>query len=531
MWIIISAIGAGIASGTLVVFLYYATKHKAKLHALALEKEQANKIFEAKEKDLDTQKEILLKETTLKEKFFEEKEKKILETEKQCAQIKKACEKEILEQKHARLKKEAQFDKREQDCKKEERSLQMQQRKYENDIQKFQKEKENVQEFNQKKIRILEELSKLSSEEAKNTLIRNIQKDAEKKASVLVQRLIEEAELKAAKKAKKIVISTIQRVAAEHTVESTASIFHLPNEDYKGKIIGREGRNIRAFEHFSGVNLLVDDTPEAITITSFDPLRREIAMIALRRLLEDGRIHPGHIEEVLIKAKDDMEQEILEIGEKTLIDLDISHMHADLIRMVGRMRFRSSYGQNLLQHSKEVANLSAVMAAELGLHAKHAKRAGLLHDIGKCWSQKTETPHALIGMELAKKCQEHEEVCNAIGAHHEEIEMKFLISPIIQACDAISSSRPGARYSIREDYIQRIKDMEEVATQFHGVKNAYAIQAGRELRVITDAVQMNDQKVEKLAFDISQKIEKNMQYPGQIKVTVIREMRSISFAH
>lgn len=376
----------------------------------------------------------------------------------------------------------------------------------------------------------LEKMAGLTADEARQHLIDNLKAEAETKASSYVKNIVEEAKLTATKEAKKIVIETIQRTAAEQAIENCVSVFNIESDDIKGKIIGREGRNIRTLESAVGVEIIVDDTPDAIVISGFDPVRREIARLSLHRLVQDGRIHPARIEEVVNKTRKNIEDEIVEIGERTVIDLGIHGLHPELIKMVGRMRFRSSYGQNLLQHSREVAKLCATMASELGLNAKLAKRAGLLHDIGKVWHEEPELPHAILGMELAQKYKEHPEVCNAIGAHHDEIEMTSMISPIVQVCDAISGSRPGARREMMESYIQRLKDLEALAMNFSGVDKCYAIQAGRELRVIVDSDNVTDEKAGQLSYDISQKIEKDMQYPGQIKVTVIREMRSVAYA-
>lgn len=376
----------------------------------------------------------------------------------------------------------------------------------------------------------LERIANLSANEARQQLMDALKAEAESKASSLVKQAIEEAKLTATKEAKKVVIETIQRTAAENAIENCVSVFNIESDDVKGKIIGREGRNIRALEAATGVEFIVDDTPEAIIISGFDPVRREIARLSLHRLVQDGRIHPARIEEVVNKTRKNIEDEIIEIGEKTVIDLGIHGLHPELIKMVGRMRFRSSYGQNLLQHSREVAKLCSTMAAELGLNVKLAKRAGLLHDIGKVWHEEPELPHAVLGMELAQKYKEHPEVCNAIGAHHDEVEMTSMISPIIQVCDAISGSRPGARREMMESYMKRLKDLEDLATSFDGVQKCYAIQAGRELRILVDSENVSDEKASNLSFDISQKIEKEMQYPGQIKVTVIREMRAVNFA-
>lgn len=376
----------------------------------------------------------------------------------------------------------------------------------------------------------LEKIANLKAEDAKKQLIEALKDEAQSKASGMIKQIVEEAKLTATKEAKKIVINTIQRTATEQAIENCVSVFNLESDDLKGKIIGREGRNIRALEAATGVEIIVDDTPEAIIISGFDPVRREVAKLSLQRLVTDGRIHPARIEEIVAKTTKSIEEEIIEIGERTVIELGIHALPPELIKIVGRMRFRSSYGQNLLQHSKEVAKLCGSMAAELGLNAKLAKRAGLLHDIGKVLQEENELPHAIAGMNLAKKLKENPEVCNAIGAHHDEIEMTSLISPIVQACDAISGSRPGARREMMESYIQRLKDLEQVALSFKGVSKCYAIQAGRELRVLVDADDVTDKRSSQLAFDISQKIEQDMQYPGQIKVTVIRETRAVSFA-
>lgn len=392
------------------------------------------------------------------------------------------------------------------------------------------KRKEELDKFNQQKVQVLESISKLSAEEAKDQLVTSLKDEAQAKANSMIKEIMEQAKLSATKEAKKIVVETIQRTATEHAIENCVSIFNIENDDIKGKIIGREGRNIRALEAATGVEIIVDDTPEAIIISGFDPVRREIARLSLHRLVQDGRIHPARIEEIVAKTTKNIEDEIVETGERTVIDLGIHGLHPELVRMVGRMRFRSSYGQNLLMHSREVANLCAIMATELGLNVKQAKRAGLLHDIGKVWPEELEKPHAIVGMELAQKYKEHPVVCNAIGAHHDEIEMTSIISPIVQACDAISGARPGARREVMEQYIKRLRDLEQLAMNFDGVEKCYAIQAGRELRVMVDAENVTDERAGQLSFEISQKIERDMQYPGQIKVTVIREMRSVAYA-
>lgn len=379
-------------------------------------------------------------------------------------------------------------------------------------------------------IRRLEKIAGLSAEEAKSQLIESLKAEAHSQALTLQQEIIEDAKLKANKEARKIVIQSIQRTAAEVTIENTVTVFNLETDEIKGQIIGREGRNIRAIEAATGVDLIVDDTPEAIILSSFDPLRREIARLSLQRLVSDGRIHPARIEEVVEKTRRQLEEQIMEIGERTVIEMGIHGLHKELVRIVGKMRFRSSYGQNLLMHSRETANLCGIMAAELGMNPKLAKRAGLLHDIGKVPDEETELTHALLGAKLAEKYGENPAVVNAIGAHHDEMEMQYVISPIIQACDAISGARPGARREMMQQYLQRIKDLENLAMAYTGVEKAYAIQAGRELRVIVEADKVTDIDSDKLSFEIAQKIQTEMTYPGQIKVTVIREKRAINVA-
>jgi ribonucrease Y len=379
-------------------------------------------------------------------------------------------------------------------------------------------------------IRRLEKVSGLSAEEAKSQLIESLRQEANSHALILQQEIIDEAKLRANKEARKIIIQTIQRTASEQAIENAITVFNLESDEIKGSIIGREGRNIRAIEAATGVDLIVDDTPEAIILSSFDPLRREIARLSLQRLVTDGRIHPARIEEVVEKTRKQLEEQIIEIGERTVIELGIHGLHKELVRIVGKMRFRSSYGQNLLMHSREVANLCGIMAAELGMNAKLAKRAGLLHDIGKVPDDETELSHALLGMKLAEKYGENPAVCNAIGAHHDEVEMQYVISPIVQACDSMSGARPGARREIMQQYLQRIKDLENLALAYTGVEKAYAIQAGRELRVIVEADKVSDGESDKLSFEIAQKIQTEMTYPGQIKVTVIREKRAVNMA-
>ncbi len=401
---------------------------------------------------------------------------------------------------------------------------------YSSKIELLERKQIEIDKMHKSKVTQLEVISGLSAEEAKNQLIENLKGEAKSKAMSIIQETIEEAKLTAQQEAKKIIISTIQRVGTEEAVENCVSVFNIESDDVKGRIIGREGRNIRAIEDATGVQIIVDDTPEAIILSCFDPVRREIARLALHKLVTDGRIHPARIEEVVAKTTKQIEDEIIEIGKRTVVELGIHGLHPELIKTVGRMKYRSSYGQNLLQHSREVSKLCGIMAAELGLNVKLAKRAGLLHDIGKVPDAESDLPHALLGMQWAEKYGEKEEVCNAIGAHHDEIEMKSLLSPIVQVCDAISGARPGARRQVMDSYIQRLKDLEEVAFGFTGVKNAYAIQAGRELRVIVESDKVSDDKAVALSFDISQKIQTEMTYPGQVKVTVIRETRAVNVA-
>jgi ribonuclease Y len=389
---------------------------------------------------------------------------------------------------------------------------------------------QELEKIQHKRVTELSRISGMSPEDAKTMMMEALTDEARTEAMVQIKEITEEAKLNANKEARKIVIQTIQRVATEQAVENAVSIFNIESDEVKGRIIGREGRNIRAIEAATGVEIVVDDTPEAIIISCFDPVRREIARLSLHQLVSDGRIHPARIEEVVAKTKKSLEDEIAEIGKRTCIDLGIHGLHPELTRMVGRMKYRSSYGQNLLQHSREVANLCAVMAAELGLNVKLAKRAGLLHDIGKVPDDEPELPHALLGMKLAEKYGERPEICNAIGAHHDEIEMNTLISPIVQVCDAISGARPGARREVVESYIKRLKDLEALALSYDGVSSAYAIQAGRELRVLVESEKISDLKSDELSFTISQRIQTEMTYPGQVKVTVIREKRSVNYA-
>ncbi|OFX88771.1 MAG: ribonuclease Y [Bacteroidetes bacterium GWF2_33_16] len=397
-------------------------------------------------------------------------------------------------------------------------------------IELVEKRNEELERMHKQQVEQLEAISGLSADQAKEQLIESLKAEARTEAMSHINEIMEEARMTANKEAKRIVVQTVQRVATESAVENSVTVFNIDSDEIKGRIIGREGRNIRALEAATGVEIIVDDTPEAIILSAFDPVRREIARLALHQLVTDGRIHPARIEEVVLKTQKQIEEEIVEVGKRTAIDLGVHGLHPEIIRLIGKMKYRSSYGQNLLQHSREVANLSAIMASELGLNAKLAKRAGLLHDIGKVPDDEPELPHAILGMKIAEKYKEKPEVCNAIGAHHDEVEMTSLLSPIIQVCDAISGARPGARREVVESYIKRLKDLEELALSYPGVMKTYAIQAGRELRVIVGSDKVTDGDAEKLSFDISQKIQNEMTYPGQIKITVIRETRAINYA-
>ncbi|MDN5627310.1 ribonucrease Y [Epilithonimonas bovis DSM 19482] len=411
-----------------------------------------------------------------------------------------------------------------------EKDLERQLADYNKKLDIVQKKQHDLDVATAQKVEMLEKISNYSAEEAKNELVESLKAEAKTKAQAHVQSIMEEAQLNAKNEARKIVIQTIQRIGTEQAVENSVSVFNIESDEIKGRIIGREGRNIRALEAATGVEIIVDDTPEAILLSCFDPVRREIARLSLHRLVTDGRIHPARIEEVVEKTRKQIEEEIIEVGKRTIIDLGIHGLHPELVKIVGRMKFRSSYGQNLLQHSREVANIAATMAAELGLNVKLAKRAGLLHDIGKVPEQESELPHALLGMQWAEKFGENAEVINAIGAHHDEIEMTSLLSPIIQVADAISGARPGARRQVLESYIQRLKDLEAAALSFDGVSSAYAIQAGRELRVMVESGKVNDENAYQLSYDISEKIQNELTYPGQVKVTVIRETRAVNIA-
>ena len=465
-----------------------------------------DKIFQAKEKFLELKAEH--------EKVILAKDKKMAETEKRIRDKESQVGSELIKNRvlNEQLEKEL--------------------KEIEGRIERIERKEQEIEKMHQNQVKQLEVISGLSADDAKSELVNSLKDQAKTDAMAFIQNAVEEAKMTAQQEARKVVIKTIQRIGTEEAVENCVSVFNLESDDVKGRIIGREGRNIRAIEAATGVEIIVDDTPEAIILSCFDSVRREIARLSLHRLVTDGRIHPARIEEVVKKTESQINEEIIEIGKRTVIDLGIHGLHPELIKAVGRMKYRSSYGQNLLQHSREVAKLCGVMAAELGLNPKLAKRAGLLHDIGKVPMAEVdiETPHAILGMQWAEKYGEHKEVCNAIGAHHDEIEMTSLLSPIIQVCDAISGARPGARRQVLDSYIQRLKDLEDAALGFKGVEKAYAIQAGRELRVIVGSEKVSDDKAAELSFELSQKIQTEMTYPGQVKVTVIRETRSVNIA-
>ncbi|PID71149.1 MAG: ribonuclease Y [Flavobacteriales bacterium] len=511
----------GIAIGLIIGYIIANKRDKAKASAILKDaKTQSENII----KEAKTNAEALKKDKILqaKEKFIElkaEHEKVILSRDKKVADAEKRIrdkESKVSQElgKQGKLNKE----------------LEEKVADYKYRIEFLDKKKAESEKLHKRQVKQLEVIAGLSAEDAKKDLVESLREEAKSDAMAFIQDTLEEAKLTAQQEAKKIVLSTIQRIGVEQTIDNCVSVFNLESDDVKGRIIGREGRNIRALEGATGVEIIVDDTPEAIILSCFDPIRREIARLSLHKLVTDGRIHPARIEEIVSKTKKEIDQEVIEVGKRTVIDLGIHGLHPELIKTVGRMKYRSSYGQNLLQHSREVANLCALMAAELGINPKVAKRAGLLHDIGKVPETESELPHALLGMEWAKKYNEKPDVCNAIGAHHDEIEMKSLIAPIVQVCDAISGARPGARRQVLDSYIQRLKDLEDVAFGFNGVQKAYAIQAGRELRVIVESEKVDDLKAAELSFNISQKIQHDMTYPGQVRVTVIRETRAVNIA-
>jgi ribonuclease Y len=465
------------------------------------------------------------------------KEKKKLEVKEMFINKKSELEKEVqqrnqhIQQSENKLKqREISLNQRQEELGRRKNDLDNQQQRIENEKKLLSVKAEELEKMQLKEREKLEEVSGLSAEEAKNRLIESMKDEAKTAAASYINEIMDEAKLNADQQAKKIVIQTIQRVATETAIENSVSVFHIDNDEVKGRIIGREGRNIRALEAAAGVEIVVDDTPEAIVISGFDPVRRETCRLALHQLVSDGRIHPARIEEVVAKVKKQLDNEIIETGKRTAIDLGIHGLHPELIRIIGKMKYRSSYGQNLLQHARETANLCAVMASELGLNPKKAKRAGLLHDIGKVPDEESELPHAIYGAKIAEKYKEKPDICNAVGAHHDEMEMQTLLAPIVQVCDAISGARPGARREIVEAYIKRLNDLEAIAMSYPGVTKTYAIQAGRELRVIVGADKMSDAETEALSGEIATKIQNEMTYPGQVKITVIRETRSVAYA-
>jgi len=485
--------------------------------------------------EAELQSQTIIKEAELRAQTI--RKEKELEAKERFVQLKAEHEREVLERNRKVVEGENRIKQKEHTL--NQKTEQLERQVKENDaikqnlnrqIEVVNLKQAELEKHQEEHTRRLEKISGLTAEEAKAQLVEGLKQEAHSQALGLQQEIIDEAKQKANKEARKIIIQSIQRTAAEQAIENAITVFNLESDEIKGQIIGREGRNIRAIEAATGVDLIVDDTPEAIVLSCFDPLRREIARLSLQRLVADGRIHPARIEEVVDKTKRQLEEQVMEIGERTVIELGIHGLHKELVRIVGKMRFRSSYGQNLLMHSREVANLCGVMASELGLNPKLAKRAGLLHDIGKVPDEETELSHALLGAKLAEKYGENPAIVNAIGAHHDEMEMQYVISPIVQACDAISGARPGARREIMQQYLQRIKQLENLAQGYNGVEKAYAIQAGRELRVIVEADRVTDQESEKLSFEIAQKIQTEMTYPGQIKVTVIREKRAVNVA-
>lgn len=481
------------------------------------------------------EKENLIKEVELKAESF--KQEKILQAKEKFLQLKAEHDKSVNERNQQLVvlenkakQREGDLSKKLEEATKKEKELEGQKTQLATQVDVYKKKSEEIEKSHRKQVELLEKVSGLSAEEAKSQLIESVKAEAKTDAMAFIKDTMDEAKINANKEAKKIIIQSIQRLATETAIENSVTVFHIESDEIKGRIIGREGRNIRALEAATGVEVIVDDTPDAITLSCFDSIRREICRLSLHQLVTDGRIHPARIEEIVEKTKKMIDDEIVETGKRTCIDLGIHGLHPELIRMVGRMKYRSSYGQNLLQHSREVANLCAIMASEMGLNPKVAKRAGLLHDIGKVPDEEPELPHALLGMKLAEKFKEKPEVCNAIGAHHDEIEMLTLYAPIVQVCDAISGARPGARREVAEQYMKRLKDLEALALGYDGVEKTYAIQAGREVRVLVSADKVDDKQSEQLAFDISQKIQTEMTYPGQVKVTVIREVRATAYA-
>ena len=507
--IIIPAI-IGIAAGGVLVWLVLNTVNKSR----------SRKIIEEAEKEAETIKKNKLLE--VKEKFLSLKS----ELEKQA----NARNSKIQSQEAKLKQRELVINQKQEELQKKRTEVDHVKENLEVQLEIVDKKKQEVEKIHRQEVERLEAISGLSAEEAKDRLVETLKDEAKTQAASYINEIIEEAKMTANKEAKKIVVQSIQRVATETAIENSITVFHIDSDEIKGRIIGREGRNIRALEAATGIEIVVDDTPEAIVLSGFDPVRREVARLALHQLVQDGRIHPARIEEVVTRVRKQLEEEIIETGKRTTIDLGIHGLHPELIRMIGKMKYRSSYGQNLLQHARETANLCAVMASELGLNTKKAKRAGLLHDIGKVPDDEPELPHAMLGMKIAEKFKEKPDICNAIGSHHDEVEMTSLLAPIVQVCDAISGARPGARREIVEAYIKRLNDLEQLALSYPGVVKTYAIQAGRELRVIVGADKIDDLQTENLSNEIAKKIQDEMTYPGQVKITVIRETRSVSFA-
>ncbi|MDD3567886.1 MAG: ribonuclease Y [Bacteroidales bacterium] len=506
---IIIAVSALIVSGFVTYLLWnrlLAKKRESIVREAETEAEviRKEKILQAKEKFLQLKADH--------EKMFNEKNNKLLQAENRLKQ------------------REATFSQKFEELQRKQREVDTIRENLSNQLALVDKRTEELEKLHRTQVDKLEAISGLSADEAKAQLIESLKAEAKTEAMSYINEIMDEAKMTAQKEAKRVVVNTIQRVATESAIENSVTVFHIDSDEIKGRIIGREGRNIRALEAATGVEIVVDDTPEAIILSAFDPVRREIARLALHQLVTDGRIHPARIEEIVQKTQKQIEEEIVEIGKRTAIDMGIHGLHPELIRLVGKMKYRSSYGQNLLQHSREVANLCAIMATELGLNAKLAKRAGLLHDIGKVPDDEPELPHAVLGMKLAEKYKEKPEVCNAIGSHHDETEMTTLIAPIVQVCDAISGARPGARREVVESYIKRLKEMEDLALNYPGVTKTFAIQAGRELRVIVGSEKVSDEEAASLSYDIAKKIQDDMTYPGQVKITVIRETRAISYA-
>ncbi len=499
--------------------------------AKILEKSAANKLIqETKKQARNIVKEAKVEADAIKKDKILQAKEKFIELKSEHEKVIFSREKKISDVEKRIRDKESQVSSELDKNKKLSKSLEKKEADFDYKLDFLDKKESDLEKQHKRQVDMLEQISGLSAEDAKTELVSSLKDEAKADAMSFVQNAVEEAKMTAQQDARKIVLNTIQRVGVEQAVENCVSVFNLESDDVKGRIIGREGRNIRALEAATGVEIIVDDTPEAIILSCFDPVRREIARLSMHKLVTDGRIHPARIEEIVKKTEKQISQEIIEVGKRTVIDLGIHGLHPELIKIVGRMKYRSSYGQNLLQHSREVANLCGIMASEMGLNAKAAKRAGLLHDIGKVPETESELPHALLGMQWAEKFGEKPDVCNAIGAHHDEIEMKSLLSPIVQVCDAISGARPGARRQVLDSYIQRLKDLEDIAFGFSGVQKAYAIQAGRELRVMVESAKVNDTKAAELSFNISQKIQNDMTYPGQVKVTVIRETRAVNVA-